>query len=727
MGRADALGSPPGEGPDDMSTAPESHALKNAFRTVLAAGDPAAIESILDASPEPLILLDVDGGNVAAVAGNAALRRAIMMSDETPRAFAELVEPRSLLALSDACKRLADNLHNTASDLEIQIQRGWWRAVLFPIRGDNGQVARVAALLCRADRDRRIREAFEENKRRLDLALRGAQAGLVEIDVKDGGAVFDENAAAMLTGRRQEFALTATGWIEHIHPDYRDRLARSVAACASGEALSLRTEHRVLRRDGSVGWVELIGRVQDYDDDGAPSRLLGIQLDVTERKDAEAKIRRLAQNDSITDLPNRSTFLRWASGACAMAHRRGSNVGVLLIDIHGFKDINESFGHLVGDEVLRIIGERLQNIYGRKRSVARFGADEFAVLLADVESVERCRETATKMVTALSQPVDALGVQIDCNVCVGFSIFPSLSGDEDAMLADADAALVFAKNDGPGTVRAFEPAIAAFRKADLRLAAELRDALENNDLRLHYQPIVRVKDGRTYGFEALLRWRNKDGDAIRPDVAVDMAERRGLIIPLTHWVLKTAFEQTAFWRKINPTLSMSVNVPPRILRTEDFVEIVGDLLRRHDLSPAALTFEITEEALADVRHVVPALEAVRALGVRVAVDDFGAGYSSLSRLRSLPVDILKIDRSFVTNLPADPVDVAIVDSIVKLAKTLDLDVVGEGIERDDQLTLLNAMGCPYIQGFFYAPALSPGEASRWVQNAPGPQKHAPKA
>jgi diguanylate cyclase (GGDEF)-like protein len=428
--------------------------------------------------------------------------------------------------------------------------------------------------------------------------------------------------------------------------------------------------------------------------------------DVSERKVFEEQLAHQAFHDDVTGLANRALFAERVRHAIARGRRERRGLAVIFLDLDDFKTINDSLGHAAGDEVLTEVARRLDESIRGADTAARFGGDEFAVLLEDVANSQEAADAAERILEALSAPLVAGHKELTLSCSLGISVAEHESGtDADEMIRDADAAMYIAKHDGKGGYRLFEPAMHEGVLARLELRTDLQRALATEQLALHYQPVVRLDDGSVVGFEALLRWSHPERGLIPPDRFVPIAEETGLIVPIGRWVLREGCRQA---RRILGALdtvdqpSMSINLSLKQIQHSDIVADVRDALSESGLEAGCLTLEITETVLmADTDLAVERLRELKKLGVRLALDDFGTGYSSLSYLSKFPVDILKMDRSFLRE-GATPDESGLATAVVALGGTLNLEVVAEGIEFAEQWHTLQTLACEFGQGFYFS-------------------------
>jgi diguanylate cyclase (GGDEF)-like protein/PAS domain S-box-containing protein len=492
-----------------------------------------------------------------------------------------------------------------------------------------------------------------------------------------------------------------------MHADDRRAIEVAVAeALARGESYEL--EYRLAHRDGSIRWVQERGQ-GIFHSDGKAQFLDGVICDITSRKEAEAQLAFLAYHDSLTGLPNRLMFQNHLEVALARAHRDATSVAVCFVDLDGFKLVNDSFGHSIGDELLVEVAARFRAIVRDQDVVARQSGDEFLILLADLPGSSAKNRSAIDVATgvavavqaALQRPIELSGTEISVNASIGISIYPDEARDAEALLKHADIAMYRAKERGRND-HAFYVPDGSDPRRQLSLATRLSKAIAHGDLVLHYQPLVELASRAVVGAEALVRWQDGDRGLIAPGEFIPIAERTGLIKPLSDWVIDQACQQTVAWSAQGMDLYVSVNLPASFWRPTMISEVLNTI-ESFGLNPNRMMVEITESTMMrDDRATAPILAELHRRGLRVAVDDFGTGHSSLSRLTQMLVTTLKIDRSFVADLPDDESAAILVRSIIQLAHNLGLQPLAEGIETEDQAQFLQAHGCTLGQGFLYS-------------------------
>jgi diguanylate cyclase (GGDEF)-like protein len=463
--------------------------------------------------------------------------------------------------------------------------------------------------------------------------------------------------------------------------------------------------HTDLRADSSVGGIVLNAR------------------DVSERNAFEEQLTHQAFHDSVTHLANRALFNERVRHAVARTLRDGVGMAVLFVDLDDFKTVNDSLGHAVGDRVLLEVAQRISGSVRATDTAARFGGDEFAILLEDVHDIQTAVETAERVLDSLSRPLALEQSHLVIRASLGISIAePGHPADADELIRNADAAMYIAKGDGKGGYRLFEPAMHDRVVARLALRADLQQAIEREEFELHYQPLVRLDDGAVTGLEALLRWRHPTRGLIPPDDFIPFAEETGLIVEIGRWVLQQGCAEAKLLRDrvTGPVLpTIGINLSVKQLFHSDIVADVASALDAAGLEPAALTLEITESVMmTDTELAVSRLKELRALGVRLAMDDFGTGYSSLSSLSLFPLDILKMDRSLLA-AGAAPITSGLASAVLSLGETFELEVVAEGIELPEQSVTLRDLGCDTGQGFYFARPMAPDRLLGFLTENPG--------
>ena len=462
------------------------------------------------------------------------------------------------------------------------------------------------------------------------------------------------------------------------------------------------------------------------DRNGNIQYLLGISEDITERKKAEERLAYLAQYDSLTGLPNRSLFRDRLLQAIGRAKRNERMLALMFLDLDRFKEINDSLGHSAGDEVLQAVAARLRASLRVVDTIARLGGDEFTIIVENIADIEDVTRVAQKIWGGFTDPLVVQGREIFVTPSIGITVYPRDVEDIDALLQNADIAMYRAKDEGRNTYEFYAPEMDEHAAERLNMEVLLRRALERQELLLHYQPKVAIASGQMVGMEALIRWNSKELGFVSPAKFIPLAEKIGLIVPIGEWVLRVACAQNKAWQDRGlPALRMSVNLSARQFQQKNLVEMIVGVLEASGLEPRYLELEITESMIMHrPEKAIAILQQIHDLGVRLSVDDFGTGYSSLAYLKRFPVQTLKIDQSFVRDITTDADDAEIVGAVVAMAKSLELNVIAEGVETQEQLAFLAKLNCDEYQGYYYSRPLPADEIGRLLENpvAAGTQK-----
>jgi diguanylate cyclase (GGDEF)-like protein/PAS domain S-box-containing protein len=568
---------------------------------------------------------------------------------------------------------------------------------------------------------KRAQEALRESEERYALAARGANDGLWDWNIQTGHVYFSPRWKAMLGWRENEIGNNPEEWFNRIHDADRKRVKEEIAAHRNGSTPHFESEHRMLHRDGTFRWMLNRG-LAVFDDSGKTLRMAGSQTDITERK----------VSDPLTGLPNRLLFIDRLGRLIKHAKRRKDALfAILFLDLDGFKMINDSLGHLVGDQLLLGVANRLEKCLrstdtvarlGESFTVARLGGDEFTVLLDDLKDPNDAKRAADRLMKALAPPFILGGKEVFTSVSIGIALSNTAYDQPEDMLRDADTAMYRAKSLGKARFEVFDADMRASVMARLQLETDLRGALEREEFRNFYQPIVSLDSGRIVGFEALLRWQHPTRGLIGPEEFILVAEETGLIRELGWWNLREACRQMSDWRtgpNGRQDLIISVNLSAKQFLQPNLVVDIRKLLQELPLSPDALKLEITESAvMADPSAAVEMLQQIKSIGIRLAIDDFGTGYSSLSYLHRFPLDTLKIDRSFIHDMQDDGEGMEIARTILPMANNLRLDVVAEGVETIEQVALLKQLHCKYAQGYYFSKPLSAEGTTALLEGEP---------
>lgn len=632
----------------------------------------------------------------------SALRRLGLERDDAA------ADPRRLRALLDVVQRRCERL-----EAAVEAERR-------SHRGAAAELAR-ANLALREERDNlesNIRERTAQlEQSRLDLLEAQRLAGLGAWSYHAGArGVEVSGQLAQLLGLERGAPLgTLETLLDHVVEDDREGARRAVEA-ALRTPRRLTGELRLRDARGEVRWfATTIASLAD--EHGRVTRLRGAMLDVTARRLAETRVQRLAYHDDLTGLPNRAAFMDHIAEAVERAGGLGSRFALLFLDLDGFKEINDSLGHDAGDDLLRQVSQRIRACLRQADRLARFGGDEFLVLIDPVRRRRDVEAVTRKILKAVATPLKLDGLMATVSASIGIAMFPDDGEDPSRLLKNADAAMYQAKQGGRNALRFYAPQINASLREKIALSHDLRAAVARAELAVAYQPIVDGESGRVLGVEALARWRHPERGSIPPAVFVPIAEETGLIGAIGESVLAQACAQMVAWDAVRPPGTdsseqpyLSVNVSPVQLREEGFARGLRALLAEVGMPPTRLQLELTEgTVMEDPGRAARVLGELSAMGVRIALDDFGTGHSSLAYLRTFPIDCIKIDRAFVLDLGSDGRDAAIVPAIVAIARSLGAEVVAEGVEFAAQRQALVAIGCRVMQGYLFSRPLPADE------------------
>ena len=554
---------------------------------------------------------------------------------------------------------------------------------------------------------RRVESALRQSEERYALAAQGASDGLWDWDLDRNEIYLSPRWKEMLGFGESELSGSPHEWFERVHPDDLTKLQEALGTHSAGS--HFQSEHRMRDRDGTYRWM-LVRGIALCDGKGRATRIAGSQTDVTERKRIEGQLLHDAFHDALSGLANRALFLdRLGLSLARKKRRQDFHFAVLFLDFDRFKLINDSLGHLVGDRALVAVSHRLENCVRAGDTVARLGGDEFAILLDDVLHLKDVEKITRQLEERLTAPLHLDGHEIYVSASIGIAFGSSGYERPEDILRDADAAMYRAKALGRARYEVFDEALHLEAIDRLRLETDLRRAVQEQSFGLHYQPIVSLADGRVTGFEALVRWRHPVWGLVPPDQFIQVAEETGLILPIGRWVLSEACGKIQKWQRdypSEPAVSINVNLSRRQLLQADLVEQIRSCLEDSGVPPDCLRLEITESAiLENLEAAAELLRHLKTLGIGLCIDDFGTGYSSLSSLQQFPVDVLKIDRSFIRGMGPEGDRDEIVRAVVGLAHSLHLEVVAEGVETEGQLARLKAMDCEFGQGYLLSRAI----------------------
>jgi diguanylate cyclase (GGDEF)-like protein/PAS domain S-box-containing protein len=577
------------------------------------------------------------------------------------------------------------------------------------VTDEKGEPAGVVSICQDVTKRKQTEEALRRSEERYALAARGANDGIWDWDLESGRLFFSARWKEMLGCGDDEIGDELDDWLGRVHPEDREHLDEALDRHLQTDLGHFESEHRLRHADGSYRLVLCRG-LAVRDETGTPLRMAGSITDITDRK----------AHDPLTGLPNRALFLDRLRGALARTQRRPEDLTVVLfLDIDRFKLINDSLGHLVGDQLLVSVARRIEASLRPADTLARLGGDEMTVLLEEIHEIEHALVVANRIHDRLQLPFHVGDRELYVSVSIGIS--PSVTGLEDPtdLLRSADSAMYEAKAQGRGRTVLFDQEMRRRAASQLQLETDLRQAVQSRQLEVHYQPIVSLTGNRLTGFEALLRWRHPERGLLMPRDFVPTAEDTGLIIALGRWILREACQQLQRWRREFPAaadLQIHVNLSAKQFGSPDLVLHVEHALQTSGLEPRRLTLEVSEAILiADVDMAGETVDRLQEIGVRVCIDDFGTGYSALSYLRTLHVSGLKIDRSFVHQIDGGGRNVELVQAIIRLAQDLQIDVVAEGVETASELEILKNLACSRFQGYWHSRPAAAAEMRSLLQ------------
>jgi diguanylate cyclase (GGDEF)-like protein/PAS domain S-box-containing protein len=582
------------------------------------------------------------------------------------------------------------------------------------------QVTNWVVLLRDISVRKQAEETLRESEERYFLAARGANDGLWDWNIKKEAIYYSPRWKNMLGYSENEITATIDEWLSRIHPDDHEAVIYAMSNHLKNNTHHFQSEHRILHRDGTYRWM-LVRGMAVRDANGIAYRMAGSQTDITARKNAEEQLVHDAFHDLLTGLPNRALFLDRLDRMIEYSRRHNNYYfAILFLDLDRFKIINDSLGHAVGDQLLIEISKVLKTCIRKADTVARFGGDEFVILLDDIPDIQAAAKIAHHIQEVLSNPFQVGNNRIFTSASIGIVLSSDGHLSKEDIVRDADIAMYQAKMLGKAKYVIFNTDMRKQAINRLNLENDLRHALERGEFDLHYQPIVTLKENILSGFEALLRWHHPQKGYVPPEEFIPIAEETGLILDIGSWVFRQACNQMKKWQEQFPDyrdLFVNINVSQKQFNQPELIQELRKVLKESWLNPSCLNLEITENALMEnAESMIEILNKIRDLGVGLHVDDFGKGYSSLSYLQQFPIDTLKIDYSFINRIGTNGDRAEIVKTILVLARELGVDSIAEGIETEHQLIQLRELDCHYGQGYFLGKPMQPEEVFEFLQN-----------
>ncbi len=667
---------------------------RQGHKVILAEGGPQALELIAQNNFD-MVLLDIEMPDVSGLEVLKTLRKR----------YAPIQLPVIMVTAKNHSDEIVKALSLGANDYLT-------KPIDFPVA-----FARIQNQLSH----KRAEEALRESEERYALAALGANDGLWDWNLKTSEVYFSPRWKSMLGCEESEVGNSVEEWFKRVHPEDLDRVRAAIAVHLMGRTAHFESEHRMLHRNGSYRWMLSRGLAVRHSS-GKATRMAGSQTDITEGK----------VSDPLTGLPNRLLFMDRLERSIKRSKRREDyQFALFFLDLDRFKVINDSLGHLIGDQMLIAIARRLESClrstdgfwrFEQKHIVARLGGDEFTILVDDIKHVRDVIRIAERLLEKMSMPFDLKGHEVFATVSIGIAFSETGYESPAELLRDADTAMYRAKALGKARYELFDPAMRDQAVARMNLETDLRRAIEREEFLVHYQPIVSLNTGSIVGFEALARWQHPDRGLVFPADFISVAEETEMILPIGNYVLRKACSQMNTWQaqfSPEPPWIISVNLSGRLFMQSNLVSQIEQILQESGLDARSLKLEITESMIMENTEFLTAmLIQMKELGIQLALDDFGTGYSSLSYLHQFPLDTLKVDRSFVGRMGPKGENSEIVRTIVALAHNLDLDVTAEGVETGAQLALLQSMGCEYAQGSYFSMPLDAQAAGDLLVAAP---------
>ncbi len=647
--------------------------------------------------------------------------------NELPMTFEtwkQVCHPDDLVkALAEIDRYLAGEIDTYRCENRVKKKDGSWKWVLDVGKvteyDTDGTPLRIVGVHIDIDQIKANEQRIKESERRYKLAVNGSRDGIWDWNLLDDTVYYAPQWKRMLgLGPNDAVSDSPEEWTSRIDPRDIGSFMQEFDQHLSGEDDIFEVELRMIHALGHTVWMLCRGAVV-RDETGCAIRVAGSLADITAIKDAQEKLRRSAEHDRLTDLPNRELFVKRLNKSIQRARNEpGYKFAVLFFDFDRFKVINDSLGHNVGDALLVDIAEKFRQVLRKSDTAARFGGDEFVVLLNDLEDYNEATQASDRLLNTFAQPHNLMGHEVISTASIGLVTNEQDYDSAEEMIRDADAAMYQAKAAGKARAIIFDQAMHEKALDQLNLESDLRTALNSDQFYLAYQPIVDLTSKELLGFEALLRWKHPTRGLVSPDVFIPITEDTGLIVPIGEWVLREACKQLYQWNhtiRIDRPITVNVNLSMRQVCHPGILDTIRNVIEDTGINPDHLKLEVTESTIIDDRHdMVPLLNQIREMGVHLAMDDFGTGHSSLGNLHMLPVDLLKIDQSFIKSMSDNRALAAVMQAIITLAQHLGMTTVAEGIETTEQLALLQSLDCQFGQGFYFQRPMPTEDATRYL-------------
>ncbi len=628
-----------------------------------------------------------------------------------PATLKNLVHPDDLPHVLESLRNSFEN--KVEHHIEYRLLRPdgserWVECRARPVSNESGRVQRLSGFLQDIPERKAAERALRQSEERFELAMLGASDGLFDWDLQAARIYFSPRWKQMLGYSDGDLANSLETWQELVHPSHREEFLALLDAYRNGSRDKFEMEYPMQHRDGHL--VDILARAYVLkDEQHRPIRVVGTHVDISARKQAEQEIQHLAFHDSLTNLPNRLLFQETLERVLAGYRRNRQQFALHILDLDHFKEINDSLGHPVGDELLKAVVDRISSVIRSNDLLARLGGDEFALIQQDIGEAREASVVAAKIITAVDKPFELRGNSMHTSVSIGITLPKSDDVDAARLMSFADVAMYKAKDAGRGTYAFFEDDMTHKLHHEMQLFEQLRLAERNGELFLLYQPQYELASGRLVGVEALLRWRNPHLGVMQPASFLPIAERRGLISKLSSFALAESCRQARIWLESGLDFGrIAVNLCASQANAEDFYEAIISTVEEYAIEPTVIEFEFTETTLMEsTPKVREAINRLADAGFHCAIDDFGTGFASFAYLRDFHADKLKIGPGFVNKIPGNEKDNAIVSAMIELGHKLDLQTVAEGVEKQQQADLLRELGCKYVQGLLFGEPLPP--------------------